>query len=128
MSSANPSSTPRSRRAPDSASSCAGSISRGTKPRLRTSDRETGAAPRQLDAAPGRFQHVISGRLYDVGAPVQWLGLVFEEIGRGKRIAIGLDIAMAGGVAERCVAPAELPAGMLGADPPGVELHGQRVG
>src|SRR5215831_1307941 len=113
---ANPISMPRSRRALASASNCAGSISRGTESRSPFSYRETGAARRQLHAAACRFEHVIARHLHNVGAPVKLLGLVLEKIGRGERIAISLDIAMATG--ERRVAPAEFPAGMLGAEPP----------
>src|SRR5690348_8837897 len=120
-------STRRSRRVPAFASSCAGSISRGTKPerREKTSDREAGPARRQTAAAARRFEHVIACHLDDIGAPIELLGFVFEEIGGGEGVAIGLDIAVAGRVANRRVAPAEFPAGVLGADPPAVELNRQ---
>src|SRR5438094_2493242 len=121
-------STRRSRRAPVSASSCAGSISRGTEPRRRLSNRETGPARRQPHATTRRLEHVVAGHLHDVGAPIELLGFVLEEIGRRKRVAIGLHIAMAGLIADRRVAPAEFPAGVLSADPPAIELYRQGVG
>src|SRR5204862_4905119 len=111
-------STPRSRRAPAFASSCAGSISRGTEPRRPLhSDRETGPPRRQPHPAARRLKHVVPRHLHDIGAPIELLGFVFEEIRRREGITIGLDIAMTGLVADRRVAPAEFPAGVLGADP-----------
>src|SRR5262249_5599177 len=109
---ANPISMPRSKRAPVSATNCAGSISRGTEPRrYLSSNREAAAAGRELHTATGRLEHVIARHLHDVGAPVELLGLVLEEIGCRERIAIGLDITTTAG--DRRVAPAEFPAGML---------------
>src|SRR4051794_27674128 len=122
-------STRRSRRAPAFASSCAGSISRGTESRRPPrSDRKAGPPRRQPDAAARRLQHVIARHLHDVGAPIELLGFVLEEIGGREGVAIGLDVAVAGLIADRCIAPAEFPAGMLGADPPAIELHRQGAG
>jgi hypothetical protein len=66
--------------------------------------------------------------LDDVGAPIQLLLFVFEKIGAGERIAIGLDIAPPAG--DRRGAPAELPARMLGAQTPTFQTHrqGGRIG
>src|SRR6202040_4406857 len=110
-------STPRSRRARAFASNCAASISRGTEPHRRLrSDREASPARRQPHPAPRRFEHVVARHLDDVGTPIELLGVVLEEIGRGEGVAIGLDIAVPGIAGDRRVAPAEFPAGVLGAD------------
>src|SRR5205823_1371253 len=85
------------------------------------SHREAGPARRQTNPAARRFEHVIARHLHDIAAPIELLGLVFEEIGRRERVAIGLDIAVPSIVADRRVAPAEFPPGMLGADPPAIE-------
>src|SRR5436190_12318589 len=98
-------STRRSMRAPAFASSCAGSISRGTEPRRPPrSDRKSGSPRRQPHAAACRLEHVIARHLHDVGAPIELLGFVLEEIGGGEGVAIGLDIAVPGLVADRRVA------------------------
>src|SRR5438045_1084819 len=85
--------------------------------------REPGASRRQADAAAGRLDHVIAGHLHDVCAPVELLLLVFEKIAAGESVTVGFDIAPAGIAGNRRVAPAEFPAGMLGADAPALEAY-----
>src|SRR5207237_8374963 len=59
----------------------------------------------------------------DIGAPIELLRLVFEKVGAGEGIAIGFDIAPGEVAGDRRIAPAEFPAGMLGADAPALETH-----
>jgi hypothetical protein len=62
--------------------------------------------------------HIIAGHLNDGGAPIELLPLIFQKIASSEGITIGLDIPPPGIVGDRCFAPAEFPAGMLGADAP----------
>ena len=64
----------------------------------------------------GGLDHIIAGHLHDIGAPIELLLLVFEKIGAGKDVAIRFDKTAARVAGNRGIPPAELPAGMLGAD------------
>ena len=64
----------------------------------------------------GGLDHIIAGHLHNIGAPIELLRLIFEKIGTGKGIAISFDKTAARVVGNRGIPPAELPAGMLGAD------------
>jgi len=68
------------------------------------------------------------GHLQDVGAPLELLRRVLEEIRACEGIAISFDIAPAGIAHNRRVAPAEFPPGMLGANAPALETHGKSTG
>ena len=81
---------------------------------------ESGAAGREANAAVGRLNHVM-GHLHNIGAPIELLRLVFEKIGAGEGVAIGFDKTGR-------IAPAEFPAGMLGAEAPAFETYGKGVG
>ena len=73
------------------------------------------------------LDHEISGHLHNVGAPIKLLHLVFEKIAAGKSVAIGFHIAPARIARDWRVAPAEFPSGMLGAQPPAFEPHGEGI-
>src|ERR1700730_7481644 len=98
-------------------------IATGRAERGRTLQWKAGAAWREVDAAARRLDHVISGHLRDVGAPIELLQLVFEKIYAGEGVAISFDIAPAGIAGNRRIAPAEFPAGMLGANAPALQTY-----
>src|SRR5689334_22385592 len=80
------------------------------------SDRVAGLARRQRDAAAARLQHEVARHLHDVGAPVELLQPVLEEVRRREGVAVGLDVAVARCARRLRVAPADRPAGVLRAD------------
>jgi hypothetical protein len=76
----------------------------------------------------GCFDHVIAGHLHNVGAPIELLRLVFEKIVADKGLAICFDKTAARIARNWRIAPAEFPAGMLGADAPAFETYGKGAG
>ena len=89
--------------------------------------RKSRVARRKADAAKRRLDHEISGHLPNVGAPLKLLRLVFEKIAAGESVAIGFDIAPTRIARDWRIAPAELPSGLLGAQPPVFEPHGEGI-
>src|SRR6516162_5703007 len=89
--------------------------------------RKSRVARRKADAAKRRLDHEISGHLHNVGAPIKLLRLVFEKIAAGESVAIGFHIAPTRIACDRRVAPAKLPSGVLGAQPPAFEPQGEGV-
>ena len=84
-------------------------------------------ARRKADAAKRRLDHEISGHLPNVGAPIKLLRLVFEKIAAGESVAIGFHIAPTRIARDWHGAPAELPSGVLGAQPPAFEPDRERI-
>src|SRR3954464_4500027 len=76
---------------------------------------------RQPDSETLHLEHEIAGHLNDVRAPVELLQVVGEEIGLGEGIAINFDQALRRAAGAERVAPADRPAGMLGADAPALQ-------
>jgi hypothetical protein len=76
---------------------------------------------RQRHTEANHLQHEIARHLDDIGPPVQLLQLVGEKVRLGEGVAIDLDMALDRVIGGKRVAPADRPAGMLGADPPALQ-------